>query len=158
MGRATAVRFRQGEPLIRLIAQRQSARLISERSGVRSPVGLLVPGKTQNCSPGEGTSKLAQRKRAWLITRRSEDRNLHLLYPHHHCTYDRTIPSFAHTHRGLTANLLCILSRLAGSIPAVGGFGRDLVVPTSPTLVLSKSLTPSCNQWTLSTVAVASGC
>lgn len=98
MGRATAVRFRQGEPLIRLIAQRQSARLISERSGVRSPVGLLVPGKTQNCSPGEGTSKLAQRKRAWLITRRSEDRNLHLLYPHHHCTYDRTIPSFAHTH------------------------------------------------------------
>ena len=76
MGRATAVRFRQGEPLIRLIAQRQSARLISERSGVRSPVGLLVPGKTQNCSPGEGTSKLAQRKRAWLITRRSEDRNL----------------------------------------------------------------------------------
>jgi hypothetical protein len=24
-------------------------------------------------------SKLAQRKRAWLITRRSEDRNLHLL-------------------------------------------------------------------------------
>lgn len=161
--RERTVRFRREEPSIRLIAQRQSARLISERSGVRSPVGLSVLSRTQNCSPGGGTSKLAQRKRVWLMTRRTKDRNLHLLSPHPHCTYKRTFP-FPHAHTPAPSRTHSkhhrILSRLAGSIPAVGGFGRDQVVPSSPTLRPQQfhSLLPSCNQWTLSTAAVASGC
>lgn len=134
--RERAVRLRREEPSIRLIAQRQSARLISERSGVRSPVGLSVLSRTQNCSPGGGTSKLAQRKRAWLITRRSEDRNLHLLYPHQS-------PPHTHTSPRTHSKPLCTFSRLAGSIPVVGGFGRDLVVTSSPTLRPQQSIFPS---------------